>query len=92
MCFQLKLKPSSLIEMFKLYIEDNDFDYKSFNGYLSLLIEKNDDFVGNKEIKTFYLNGTNYESNMEVNYQSIDNLVLMLILFEIPTILISFVN
>ena len=62
------------IEILKLYIEDIDYDYKSFNGYLSFLIEKNDDIVENKEIKTFYLNGTNYESNMEVDYQSIDKM------------------
>jgi hypothetical protein len=32
------------------------------------------------------------ESNMEVNYQSIDNIVLILIFFEITSNLIYFVN
>ena len=73
-CFQLKLKPASLVEILKLYVEDVDYDYKSINKYLCFLIDSNNSEGGNnKEMKTFYLNTTNDENNnMEVDCQSID--------------------
>ena len=69
-CMRLNVKKNSLIEILKLYIEEVEFDFKSTNKFLGLLIDSEVILDESKNIKTFYLNTNTDESiNMDVDLE-----------------------